>query len=94
MTYSGELIKNVEKVTNLLDMLIDNSHAQKATNLGIAYSLRLVLAELISTIQAGTAVNRAFVAKWNNIMGQCTKFFEDHPILDLLDSVDKEIVVG
>jgi len=91
MNFSSELKPTAEKAILMVDMLISQAEAQHVTNLEVAYSIKKGLSELLSNVYSDSKLTKEFIKKWNKLMPFCSRFFEDHPFLEILNKIDREI---
>jgi hypothetical protein len=89
--YSGDLISKIEQSKNILSQMISNAISQQAQNFDMLYSLQHALEELKFIVQNKSPADNLFLQKWDNIMGWAPRVLEDHPLLDLIRGIDKEI---
>lgn len=91
MSYSQNLLDNIEKAKLLLEQMITNAEKQNARNFQMLYSLQNALKELeIKRLQNGK-IDSSFMSKWDEIMGWIPRVFEGHSMLRIIRSIDEEI---
>ena len=79
----------IGKAQNLVEQMITNALLQKATNIGILFQLKHVLAEF--SVVRGKNINLDLKSRWKVIMTWAPRVFEEHPLLDLLIEIDQRV---
>ena len=92
MAYSEGLLQKIKDAQIILDEMIESAIKQKVLNFQMLYTLRDALNELKVKIETRQELND-FIKKWNEkIIWWVSRTFEGSDLLDLINSIDKEIM--
>ena len=91
MINKEDLIVTIRKAQGLLNNMIHKAEKSGGYFQGL-YSFRDLLGELITRVESNKSLNDDdFLKKWSSIYGHAHRYFEAHPLLDILFEIDDAI---
>ena len=88
MRHSPELLKKIDDSQALLKQMAIAVSLQGIKAEPLNY-VQEGLTELSSIVENGEILEPLFVMRWDRMMGWVPRYFEGHPLVDLLEEIDK-----
>jgi len=92
MRYTIELISKITQSKSILNDMIASAEKQGAKNFEMLYTIHEALEEATYLVKNQENPGFDFIKKWNGVMGWVHRVFEGHAILQLIYSIDEELI--
>jgi len=91
MEQSSVVITKLIEIDKLLSQMHTHAMREKGRNVEFLKQLQTQISHLKQMLSLNQLPNHDFLSRWKLSIGYSSRYFEGHPILEMLRSVDKVI---